>query len=253
MLSASRRDLLIERLRIDGRLIAKELALELDTSEDTIRRDLREMAAAGLCHRVYGGALPASPAVVDYRSRAAIEPDSKSRVAAAAVELVHPGATIFLDGGTSTLAMARTLPLDLKATVITHSPTVAVALGEHPHIELHLIGGRIFRHSMVACGAVAIEALAGVTPDIFFLGVTGVHAETGLTTGDVEEAAMKRAIVNRAVETYVLASAEKIGAASPYTVIPLEAVAGIITDADPSSTPMKDLKAAGVPMIAAAD
>ena len=69
MLAAQRRDLLLERLRVHGRIVAKDLAVELGISEDSIRRDLRELAAAGLCQRVYGGALPVSPAIADYYLR----------------------------------------------------------------------------------------------------------------------------------------------------------------------------------------
>src|SRR5919112_687157 len=103
MLAAQRRDLLLERLRADGQVIAKQLAAELGISEDSIRRDLRDLAAAGLCQRVYGGALPVSPAIADYATRQAVETESKRRVAAAAAGLVTPGSTVILDGGTTTL------------------------------------------------------------------------------------------------------------------------------------------------------
>ena len=70
MLAAERRDYLLTRLRADGSLVAKDLAAELGISEDSIRRDLRDLDAAGLCQRVYGGAVPASPALADYATRA---------------------------------------------------------------------------------------------------------------------------------------------------------------------------------------
>ncbi|MFS8097851.1 DeoR/GlpR family DNA-binding transcription regulator [Lentzea alba] len=231
MLAAQRRDLLLERLRTDGRIVAKDLALEVGISEDTIRRDLRDLAAAGLCQRVYGGALPVSPAIADYATRQGVQPDSKQRVARAAAKLIEPNATVILDGGTTTLALVRVLPLDLRATVVTHSPTIASALADHENVEVYVIGGRLFKHSMVACGAAAVEAARGVHADLFFLGVTGVHPEAGLTTGDADEAAMKRALAGQAADTYVLASAEKIGAASRFTVLPFTEVAGVITDA----------------------
>src|SRR5213592_1405145 len=106
MLPAQRRDLLLNRLERDGRLVAKDLAIELGIAEDSIRRDLRELAAAGLCQRVYGGALPVSPAVADYATRAGVAADSKQRVAYAAAALVQPGSTVLLDGGTTALAVA---------------------------------------------------------------------------------------------------------------------------------------------------
>ena len=252
MLVPERRELLLSRLHRDGRLIAKDVAVELGLSEDSVRRDLRELAAAGLCQRVYGGAVPASPAVADYATRRGVAVDSKARVAAAAVQLIAPGSTVVLDGGTTALAVVAALPRDLVATVVTHSPTVAAALVDHPGVEVYVLGGRLFKHSAVTCGAAAVEAAAGVNADLFLLGVTGVHPDSGLTTGDADEAAMKRALARRAADTYVLASTEKIGAASPFTVLPLADVAGIVTDAPPSHEVVARLVQLGVPVVQAA-
>ncbi|MFT4215845.1 MAG: DeoR/GlpR family DNA-binding transcription regulator [Micropruina sp.] len=248
MLAAARKELLLERLRRDGRIVAKEIAAELGLSEDSIRRDLRELDMAGLAVRVYGGALPASPAIVDYAARTTVAPDSKRRVAAAAVALIEPGATIILDGGTTTRAMVEALPRSFRGTIITHSPTIAAALLNH-EAGVFLIGGQLFKHSAVACGAAAVEAANKISADLFFLGVTGVHPTAGLTTGDADEAAMKRALASRAAETYVLASDEKVGAASRYGVLPLDAVAGIITDAAADDPTSRELAAAGVILV----
>jgi len=250
MLAAARKDLLLARLRRDGRIVAKEIALELGLSEDSIRRDLRGLEAAGLAVRVYGGALPASPAVADYATRTSVAPESKHDVAAAAAALIEPGATVILDGGTTTLAVVDALPRTLECTIITHSPTIAGSLLEHA-ADVFLIGGRLFKHSAVACGAAAVEAANTVSADLFLLGVTGVHPTAGLTTGDPDEAAMKRALASRAAETYVLASAEKIGTASRYTVVPFDAVAGIVTDGEPDDATLRELTEAGVRLISA--
>jgi DeoR/GlpR family transcriptional regulator of sugar metabolism len=231
MLAAERRDLLLARLARDGKVVAKDVAAELGLSEDSVRRDLRDLAAAGLCQRVYGGALPVSPAIADYAARTTVRPEGKAAVAARAASLVRPCSTVILDGGTTALALAKALPGELAVTVVTHSPTVAAALVEHPAADVFLIGGRLFKHSAVTSGAAAAEAAERISADQFFLGVTGVHPEAGLTTGDADEAAMKRLLARRAADTYVLASAEKIGAASAFEVLPLADVAGIITDA----------------------
>ncbi|WP_433295884.1 DeoR/GlpR family DNA-binding transcription regulator [Pseudonocardia sp. CA-142604] len=249
MLAAQRRDLLLARLRSEGRIVAKDIADELGVSEDSVRRDLRELAAAGLCQRVYGGALPVSPAIADVAGREHVEPGSKARVASIAAGLVTPGGTAILDGGTTALAVVRALPLDLAATVVTHSPSVAAALVDHRDVEVFLLGGRLFKHSLVTCGAAAVEAAQAVTADVFLLGVTGVHHEAGLTTGDADEAAMKRALSRRAADTYVLASSEKIGAASRFAVLPLSEVTGIVTDAEPGAPAVRELVAAGVQLV----
>jgi DeoR/GlpR family transcriptional regulator of sugar metabolism len=99
---------------------------------------------------------------------------------------------------------------------------------------------------MVTCGAAAVEAAQAVHADLFLLGVTGVHPEAGLTTGDADEAAMKRALARRAADTYVLASAEKIGAASRFAVLPLDAVAGVVTDAPARDETIQRLAGSGV-------
>ena len=245
LLAAQRRDLLLARLASDGRLVAKDLAVELGVAEDSVRRDLRELASAGLCQRVYGGALPVSPAIADYATRTGVAIGSKQRVAEAAVRLIEPGSTVLLDGGTTALSVVRALPADLTATVVTHSPTIAAALVDHPTVDVYVLGGRLFKHSAVTCGAAAAEAAQVVYADVFLLGVTGVHPDAGLTTGDPDEASMKRTLARRAADTYVLASSEKIGAASPFTVLPLASISGIMTDALMDHSVLQELERSG--------
>ncbi|TDT39981.1 DeoR family transcriptional regulator [Streptomyces sp. BK208] len=249
MLAAERRDHLLDLLARRGKIVAKEVAAELRISEDSVRRDLRDLASEGLCQRVYGGALPVSPAVVDYGARQSVAPDGKRKVAAVAAGLVRPGGTVILDGGTTALAVAHALPRDLACTVITHSPPIAVALLDHPQAEVFMLGGRLFKHSAVACGAAAVEAAQNVSADLFLLGVTGVHPEAGLTTGDAEDAAMKRALAARAADTYVLASSEKIGTASRFRVLPWEDITGLITDRAPHDPVIEQLAENGVDVL----
>ncbi|GAA4041091.1 DeoR/GlpR family DNA-binding transcription regulator [Nonomuraea soli] len=251
MLAAERRDHLLELLARQGKVVAKDVAADLGISEDSVRRDLRDLAAEGLCQRVYGGALPVSPAVADYAARQTVTPDGKRKVASVAAGLVRPGGAVILDGGTTALAVAHALPKELSCTVITHSPTIAAALLDHPRAELFLLGGRVFKHSAVTCGAAAVEAAQNVSADLCLLGVTGVHPEVGLTTGDAEEAAMKRALSARAADTYILASSEKLGTASRFRVLPWEKVSGVITDADAHHPVVEQVKALGVEVLTA--
>jgi DeoR/GlpR family transcriptional regulator of sugar metabolism len=218
MLTAHRKQLLLDRLRRDGRVVAKDLSAELALSEDTIRRDLRELAAEGLLQRVHGGALPASPTVADLAARRDMATEEKRRLGRRAATLVSRGQRIFIDGGTTNLELVRNLPLDLPVTVVTHSPTIAAALEPHHAIEVILIGGRLFRHSMVATGAAALEAIGRIHIDLCFVGLTGLHPEEGGTTGDFDEAAIKRAAMARSAETVTLLTSEKIGAVSAYGV-----------------------------------
>ena len=246
MLTSQRKKLLLDRLAAEGQLVAKSLALELGTSEDTIRRDLRELAAEGKLQRVHGGALPASAAMGDLEAREQVSVADKAALGRWGASLVRPGQVVILDGGTTALQVARHLAPGLRATVVTHSPTVAVALAAHPGLEIRMLGGRLFRHSMVNIGADVLFAAARLRADLFFLGVTGVHPEAGLSTGDAEEAAVKRALHERSAETVVLASPEKLMAASPFAVAALSEISVL---ALPRATPARvtrALRAAGV-------
>jgi DeoR/GlpR family transcriptional regulator of sugar metabolism len=236
MLSAQRRTHLLDLLERDGRIVAKEAAAALGVSEDSIRRDLRDLADAGQCIRVYGGALPVPAADRPFAERLSLETDSKERVARVAAARIRPGSTVIIDAGTTALALARLLPDDPTLTVITPSPAVALAVAEHSPARVIMIGGELGRHSMVANGALAAEAIRRLSADACFLGVTGVHPEHGLTTGELDDAATKRALAERSTEVYVLASEEKIGAVSRYPVLDLDEVTEVIVDPEGTTT-----------------
>jgi DeoR/GlpR family transcriptional regulator of sugar metabolism len=246
MLTAQRKKLILSRLAAEGQIVAKDLAKELRTSEDTIRRDLRELAQRGQLQRVHGGALPASAAVGTLKVREQVSPKDKIELGRAGAAMIRPKQVVILDGGTTALQVAAHLAPDLRATIVTHSPTVAVEAAKHPHVEIIMLGGRLFRHSMVNVGAALIDAASRFRADVYFMGVTGVHPDAGLTTGDAEEAAVKRALHERAAETVVLASAEKLLTASPFLVTPLKDITLL---AVPPGTPdriMRTLRACGV-------
>lgn len=230
MLTSQRRVLISARLASDGQIIAGELAEELNLSEDTIRRDLRDMAAAGLLKRVHGGALPITPPLPDLEARQTISTDVKKRLGREAARLVRAGQLVFIDGGTTNAEIVRALPREMKLTIATHSPAIAALLEKH-RVEVILIGGSLYKHSMVATGAAALSAIGTLRPDIFFLGATAIHPAHGLSTGDYEEAAVKRAIAAQSAETITLLTEEKFNAVSPHRIMGMQEVAGLIVPA----------------------
>jgi DeoR/GlpR family transcriptional regulator of sugar metabolism len=246
MLTTQRKQLILNRLERDGQVVAKAMSAELNLSEDTIRRDLRELDQEGLLQRVHGGALPASPAVVDFAGRETLSSEAKRAIGRAAAAMIHPGQVVILDGGTTTRELARQIPGTVRATVVTHSPTIAVTLASHPTVEVVLIGGRLFKHSVVSIGAAAIDAIGRIRADTYFMGVTGIHAEVGLSTGDFEEAHVKRALIGAAAETIVLASPEKLNAASPYIIAGLDQLDGMIVPAEVSEEALAAYKNLGI-------
>ena len=224
MLTSERKSLLLARLAQNGRLVARDLAMELATSEDTIRRDLRELAAEGRLLRVHGGALPLSPTHRPLAQRQGMEAAGKARLGRVGAGLIRAGQIVIIDGGTTHLALVQALAKDLPCTIVTQAPGIAAALEDFPRVEVVLIGGRLMRHSMVAMGAETVAGFARIRADLCFLGVTGVHPETGLTTGDMDEAALKRVMLGQAAEVVVLATDDKLGSSSPWGIAGLEGV-----------------------------
>lgn len=229
MLTEDRKSILLARLAAEGRLIARDLAAEFNTSEDTIRRDLRGLARTGLLTRVHGGALPASPTHRPLAQRRPMHPELKDRLGRKAATLIQPGMTVILDGGTTHIALISHLPKLLQATIITHSPPIATALEHHVNIDIILIGGTIFRHSMVALGATAHQGFARLHADLCFLGVTGIHPDAGLTTGHHDEAQIKSQMILSAAKAVVLATPDKIATASPFQIAPCTVLHSLIT------------------------
>lgn len=133
--------------------------------------------------------------------------------------------------------------------MVTPSPSIALGLVAHPLIEVILIGDTLYKHAIVTVGAAALEGIAQYHADIFFMGVTGVHPKPGLTTGDYEEACIKRALSKRTAETIVLASAEKINAASPFVIGDLSLMNTLVVEDDTDATLRAALVSAGVSII----
>ncbi len=250
MLTSQRHALILDRLRRDGQIVATALAGELGLSEDTIRRDLRELAGAGKLQRVHGGALPVAPPLPDLGARKEIAKATKQALALKAVERIATGQLVFLDGGSTNEALARALPRDLRITISTHSPTIAAALSGHD-AEVILIGGRLYKHSMVATGSAALAAIETMRFDLFFLGATALHPAHGATTGDFEEAAIKRAIARQSAQTFILAAGDKLGAVSPHRILPLADLTGLVVPADIEDTTLSLYREAGLEILPA--
>lgn len=249
MLTAERRQYILDALRRDGKVLASDLSAALNTSEDTIRRDLRELAEARLLQRVHGGALPRSPTTGSYAMRREQPSAAKSAIAQAAAQLVRHGHVVILDGGTTTLEIARRLPPDLRATIVTNSPPIVVALAEHPCVNVVIIGGQLAKEPLVAVGAATIEALHMIRADMCMLGTCGLHPEAGISVTVLEEAHVKRAMVAGAAEVIALATADKLGAAGPYIVGPISELTHIVTEKNLPEEMIAPYRALGITIV----
>jgi DeoR/GlpR family transcriptional regulator of sugar metabolism len=248
LLLKERHALIQQRLLADGRVLALDLAKQLSVSEDTIRRDLRDLAAAGLCKRVYGGALPLSPATAPLAERRTQAPERKARLARSAVSLVTAGNVLFIDAGSTNLAIAAALP-QLPLTVITNAAAIALALLQRPEIELIMVGGRVDARSGANLGGAALREAERIRPDIFFLGACGVDAEAGLTCFNYEEAEFKRSLAAVSKAVLVAATKEKFGTAAPFAVLPAAHVTHLVLESNADRSQAAEFGRQGVQLM----
>jgi DeoR/GlpR family transcriptional regulator of sugar metabolism len=251
VLTEERRQFILERLRDEGKVVAADLSSSLAVSQDTVRRDLRELAEAGLLRRVHGGALPPAVGGRPYAVRRAQAPDAKAAIARATARLLRHGQVILLDAGTTPLEVARHLPPELEAAVITNSPPVAVALAEHPRVEVTVLGGTLAKDPQALVGAATIEALRSVRADVLVLGLCSLHPEIGITVMDLEESYVKRAMIANAAEVVAVSAADKLGSAGPYVVAPIDELTHLVTERSAPAEQLAQYRALGVEVVLA--
>ena len=231
-LPQERQQWILDRLRSHGRVVAVELAATFQVSEDSVRRDLRELAAQGLCKRVYGGALPLSAASTPLKQRRNEHSARKLALARKAVTLVRQGQVLLIDAGSTNAAIAAALPENYGLTVVTNAPDVARILMEREGFEILLIGGRIDRLIGAAVGAQAIEEIRRVRADLCFPGACAIDATHGLWGFDSEEVLLKRAMIESSGETVVAVTREKLGTAATHRVAAIAEVQHLVVEHD---------------------
>jgi DeoR/GlpR family transcriptional regulator of sugar metabolism len=251
MLTAERRQVILEQLHRDGRVVATELSDALDVSIDTVRRDLRELADTGQVRRVHGGALPPVVGARAYEVRREQATAAKQAIARRTVSMLQDDQVILLDAGTTTLEVARSLPPTLHATVITNSPAIAVELAEHPSVEVAMLGGIVAKEPRAVVGAATVEALRSIRADVLVLGVCSLHPEIGITVLELEESYVKRAMVASAADVVAVSAADKLGSAGPYVVAPITELTHLVVEEPLDADQLEPYRRLGIEVVIA--
>jgi len=230
-LAEERRQQIVDMVDQQGKVLAAELALRFQTSEDTIRRDLRDLDAAGLLRRVHGGAMRRTRAEPSFGQRLDDAGARKAMLAQALVDAVRPGDTVLVDAGTN-LAFARLLDDGRAAAVITNSPQIALALGELRKTKVMLLGGIYAGHAGAVLGAHTVDAIRRLRVNLAVVGVCSVEADRGLGASDAEEAAVKQAMLAAASRRVVAVLNERLEAPAPFLIAPLQEADQLVLEAD---------------------
>jgi DeoR/GlpR family transcriptional regulator of sugar metabolism len=248
---SSRRDTILERLSAGQPVRSGALAVEFGLSEDAIRRDLRSLAAEGLCRRVYGGALPVVTGATPMAERVGEDVQRKQALAGAALSLIEPSSFVFVDNGSSNLALVEKLPPYLNLTIATSSITIAAALQQRDDIDLLVVGGMIDRMVGGAVDGTAIEAILRLNIDLCVLGACAVSVAGGVSAYDLADATFKRALTARSRRTIVLATNDKLGRRAPHRVCGIDKLAQIVVEHDADADCVRDLTETGATIVCA--
>lgn len=222
----------------------QELSQKLGVSESTVRRDLKELEEARLLKRTHGGAVSLQSvnfeaAVPDKEERFLEE---KLRIAHKAVQMIEEGDAILLDGGTTTLQIARELKKFSNLKIITNSIMALNELKDCRNIEVSITGGMLRPDTMAFVGPMTERSLDMVRVDKAFLGTNGLDLQEGITTPNMLEAATKRKMIAVAKQTILLTDHSKIGQISFCKVADLQEIDHYILDADTPESFIQELR-----------
>ena len=239
MLKEERQAFIIKQINLHNKVLSSDLSVELNVSEDTIRRDLNELSESGKILKVHGGALSKS-FHYPFEKTEFYAKEAKKEIARKALKLIQDDMTLLIGGGTTMIEVARMIPDNLNCTFFTVSPLVALELAERSNTNVMLIGGQLSKSSHISFGAQVINQLSEIKVDLCFLGANAISAEEGITDSDWEVVQVKKAMLRSAKKTAIMSISEKLNSTQKMTVCNLNAIHYLITEVKPADAIIKD-------------
>jgi len=240
----ARQQQILERITLEGELRVADLKDAYGVTEMTIRRDLEKLEETGSVKRTFGGVIFVGKDVA-LQERTGILTEEKARIGRHAAALISPGESVFIDGGTTTLQVARYMKPDMNVTVVTNSLNVVAELSGK-RIPVLMTGGMHIEATNSLVGPIAAQSLAGMAFDRIFLGATGVNVEHGFSNSNIYEAEIKMTAIRQAAETNIVVDRTKFGAKVLFSFAPLSGAQRIVTDRLPDDALCHACREAGV-------
>ncbi|NIG53084.1 DeoR/GlpR family DNA-binding transcription regulator [Chitinophaga sp. Cy-1792] len=248
MLKEERQAYILHQVNLHNKVLSSHLSEQIQVSEDTIRRDLTELAKEGKILKVHGGALSNS-FHQGIASRDVYAAEEKRTIAMKAVTLIQDGMFVLTTGGTTIIELARILPSELRATFITVSLPAAFEYANHPNIEVIVIGDRLAKDSKITVGGEAITKIMNIRADLCFLGVNAIDADAGLTDNDWEVVQVKKAMIATSRKVVALCISEKVDTTDRLKVCEVDDIDILITELHPKAKKLQPYSRKGVKIL----
>lgn len=249
MLKRERQEYILHQVSLHNKVMSSALCRQMNVSEDTIRRDLQDLADTGKLIKVHGGALShafshANPSFSDIYSH-----PEKMTIAGKAVRLISDGMFVLTSGGTTIIELARCLPESLKATFISGSLPVVLEYSNHPNIDVIQIGDKVSKNSKITIGGEAISRIRDFRADLCLLGVNAIDVEHGITDNDWDVVQVKKAMIESSRKVVCLTIAEKLNSIEPIKVCDTKDIDILITELPPDDASLQLFREAGVEVL----
>jgi DeoR/GlpR family transcriptional regulator of sugar metabolism len=249
MLKKERQAFILHQVNLHNKVLSSTLSQEINVSEDTIRRDLQELADEGKVIKVHGGALSHSFNQIYYPSTNVYSHNQKKTIAQKAASLIRDNMFVLTGGGTTIIELARALPPALRATFISGSIPAVLEYMHHPNIEVIVIGDKISKNSKITVGGEAIARIRQLKADLCFLGINAIDLEHGITDNDWDVVQIKKAMLESSKQVICLTIAEKINSIQPIQVCGINKIDTLITELPPDDPMFEPYIQAGIQVL----
>lgn len=248
MLKKERQEFILREINLHNKVLTSDLCEAIEVSEDTIRRDLAELAGSGQIIKVHGGALSKS-FHISFQTNGVYSQDNKKIIAQKAVSLIRDGMFVLTTGGTTIIEMAKALPQHLRATFFTGSLPAALEYIQHPNIEVIFIGDRISKNSKITIGGDAISKIRHINADLCLLGINAIDVDQGLTDNDWDVVQVKKAMIQSSKKVAALTISEKINSLQRIKIADINELDILVTELDPNDSLFDRYKEKGLELV----
>lgn len=235
----------MKEINLHNKVLSTDLSVMLGVSEDTVRRDMKDLADAGKIIKVHGGAINKSLVSSFSVDNEVYAKEAKQIIAQKALSLLKNDMVVLCEGGTTLQELTYVIPEQLRLTIFTVSPQVAILLARHANLEVITIGGRLNKNGNVHVGATVINQLNAIRADLCLMGVNALSAE-GLTDIDWEAVQVNKAMIENSRKTALLTISEKLNVSKRFKVSELEEIHYLITELEPEDQQLTVYRDSGI-------
>ncbi len=249
MLKEERQHIILEEIKVHNKVYSSSLSKKLDVSEDTIRRDLNELADNGHIKKVHGGAMATPNIPAEIKNHNITDRLERQLIAKKAASLIKNGQVLIIEGESTGVMIVDYIPSDVNIIVFTNSLLVASKLFYQKGVETIFLGGQLSNRSKVTVGMDVNNALNEVHADFCFIEASSVHETLGITEGDRDKALTKKAMLKSSSKTVALCLSHAIGRMEPFKIEGINKIDILVTEVEPDDAALADMIKNGINVI----